>query len=330
MKWTLLVCTTFLAIVLTVWMGPSVWGSKVLVPLDLLWEYRPNTPPAGMNGVRNSLIGDQLYENFMWKTLARRAAAAGELPLWDPFSFCGHPLYATGQASTFYPFNLIFILLPLPLAYTVYTWLHLWAGGVFQYMFLRRIGVGGFGSAIGGLIFGLCGFFTLRLIWPMLIGSGIWLPLMLLCIVWLSESQRVGQAAGRVAVTSVVFALPLLAGFLEIAFYAYMVAGLFTLARCWPLWVETRSFRRCAGLCGQALAVVALAVMLAGPQLWPFLEVKDRNIRSEDIDYDKVVARALKAEHLLPLIVPDIFGNPAKQILRLVREMRPDIPMIED
>jgi len=307
MRWNLPCFAVLLAIVLSLWLWPSVFAGKALLPLDLLWQYPPHTPPAGLGPPRNCLIGDMLYENFTWKTLLGRCPAGGEWPLWNPYVFCGHPLYATGQASTFYPFNLIFLVLSLPHAYVVFTALHLWLGGVFQ------IGVGGFGAAVGGVIFAMCGFFALRLIWPMLLGSAIWLPLMLLWIIRLSESEDFRQAAPRIAGGAVIFALPLLSGFFEIAFYAYVAAGLFTLARVWRLWRSRRSVARCAGLGGQALAVVLLAVLLAGPQLLPFLEVKDLNIRAGQLTCEEMLGAGLNAEHLLPVIVPDIFGHPAKK-----------------
>ena len=44
-----------------------------------------------------------------------------------------------------------------------------WLAGVFQYLFLRRIGVSPFGCAVGGVVFAMCGFLAMQLIWPMLI-----------------------------------------------------------------------------------------------------------------------------------------------------------------
>jgi len=350
----------FLGMVLAVWFWPSIFGGKVLLPTDLTWQYPPQTPPAGVTGVHNSLIGDMLYENYAWKTLLRRCLADGEWPLWNPYAFCGHPLYATGQASTFYPLNIIFVLAPLPQAYVIYTVLHLWLAGMFQYLFLRRIGVSPFGCAVGGVAFATCGFLAMQLIWPMLIGSAIWLPLMLLWILRLGDCFRaVGdslpragangipesmagsgtrqssakmvpspfrRAAGwRICLGGVIFAMPILAGFFEIAFYACFTAALFTLACCWHLWRQTRSAKRCLGFCAATVTTAALAAMLAGPQLLPFLEVKNLTTRAAEASYERMVNRALRPEHLLEMIVPDIFGNPAKHKafdLR-TRSMRP-------
>jgi len=334
MKWTFPRFAVLLAIVLLVWFGPSVFGGKVFLPLDLLWQHPPNTPPPGVHGVHNYLIGDMLYENYTWKLWRNRALAAGEAPLWNPNAFCGHPLLTTGQAAVFYPLDAIFLILPLPYAYVVFAIVHLWLGGLFQYWFLRRIGVGGFGAAAGGVLFAMCGFFATKMVFPMLLGSGVWLPLMLLWIVKLSESKDWRQAGVRIAVGAVIFAMPLLAGFFEIAFYAYITAALFAIARGLHVWRTTpvavqaadgagavsvpppssgrRSSVRCAAFFGQALAVAVLAAMLAGPQILPFLQVKDLNIRTGQADYKRTAAQGLDAENLLVALAPDIFGNPAR------------------
>ncbi|MDM8005338.1 MAG: YfhO family protein [Phycisphaerae bacterium] len=335
----------FLAIVLAVWFWPSIFGGKVLLPTDLTWQYPPQTPPAGVTGLHNPLIGDMLYENYAWKTLLRRCLADGEWPLWNPYAFCGHPLYATGQASTFYPLNIIFVLAPLLQAYVIYTVLHLWLAGVFQYLFLRRIGVSPFGCAIGGVVFAMCGFLAMQLIWPMLLGSAIWLPLMLLWILRLSDcfhaagdcphfaemtgGQRLSEgpkpkeepakwglspfsSGWRIGAGAVIFAMPVLSGFFEIAFYAWFVAGLFTVACCGHVWRHSRSAKACLRLCASVGTMAVLAVMLTGPQLLPFLEVKDMTTRAGEASYERMVDRALRAEHLLEMVIPDVFGNPSK------------------
>lgn len=303
-----------LAAILCIWFWPSIFGGKVLLPLDLLWQHPPHEPPEGVEGIHNPLLGDMLYENYFWQTFYRRSILSGEAPFWNPGTYCGHPFYATGLGSVFYPFSLLFLIVPVTYASVIYTGMHLWLGGMFLYWFCRRIGVGAFGSAVGGVISASCGFLAMRLLWPPLLGSAIWLPLMLLCVHWMSDSGNVRQACGRVAASAVVFALPVLGGFFEIAMYTYIVAALFAAARMLHVLISARSWRRTAGLAGQFAAVVGLASMLAAPQILPFLVVKDLNIRRGQIGYQDVVHRALKAGNLLPMLMPDIFGNPSEHM----------------
>src|SRR5688572_3161398 len=43
----------------------------------------------------------------------------GELPLWNPYTMAGHPMYADGVARIFSPFLLVYTFLDLPLGYSV-------------------------------------------------------------------------------------------------------------------------------------------------------------------------------------------------------------------
>ncbi len=298
------------AIALTLWLWPSIFGGKVLMPLDILAHNPPHEPAAQAASVHNGLIADMLWENLAWKTFQRKSIAAGELPLWNPGSFCGHPLYATGQASTFYPPNAMFWVMPTLQAYVAFTWLHLWLGGLFMYLFLRRIGVGGLGACAGGLMFAMAGFFAVRFIWPMLLGSAIWLPLMLL---WVDRAfdPPGGRMRGReLAAAPLLFALPILSGFLEIAFYAFVACALYT------LWLTGRELiHRRAGravrAAGTVLGVTLLAAALSAVQLLPFFEVMKLNVRAGQQTYQDALGGSLVAREATTLLVPDALGDPS-------------------
>jgi len=205
----------------------------------------------------------------------------------------------------------------------------------------------------------MCVFLAMQLIWPMLLGSAIWLPLMLWwiagdCPLFAGKQGTSRSAAGsdeeqesakrglspsptvspsptetrenqlikrglspfssgwRIGVGAVIFAMPVLSGFFEIAFYAWFDAGLFTLSCGWHVWRHSRSAKACLRLCASVGTMAVLAVMLTGPQLLPFLEVKNMTTRAGEASYDRMVSRALRAEHLLEMVVPDVFGNPSK------------------
>lgn len=306
MRWTLTRFTLFLAAALTVWLWPSIFGGKVLLPLDIL-ATDPFLEADHDASIHNALIADVLVENYAWKRFQRSALAAGELPLWNPHTFCGHPLYATGQASTFYPFNLIFMIVPLPYAYVVFIWLHLLLGGVFTFLFIRRVGVGGFGASVGGVIFAMSGFFAVRFIWPMLLGSAIWLPLMLLWIDATARPRAIRDKLRGVGLGALLFAQPILAGFFEIAFYAFVACGMYTVYHAIRL-----KKRSCGVFLVKVASVTLLAVLIASPQLLPFFEVMGRNIRAGQGDYAQATAAALEGRELINLVVPDAWGNPAR------------------
>lgn len=310
MKWNLTRFTIVLAVALTAWLWPSILGGKVLLPLDIL-SHMPPFAPESAGPIHNELIGDMLVENFAWKTFQRECVTNGELPLWTPYAFCGHPIYTTGQTATFYPLNALFWVIPIPQAYIVYTWLHLLLGGIFAYLFFRRVGVGGFGASVGGLMFAMSTYLAVRFIWPMLLGSAIWLPLMLLWIDYMTEPRARRELLFGIPAGAVLFAMPLLSGFFEIAFYVYAACGLYTvflgLALVWREW----SLRSGAVFFGKVAAVTGLAVVLSLPQLLPFLEVMKKNVRAGELTYDEAIKNGLTLKDAVTFAVPDALGNPS-------------------
>ncbi len=312
MKWSLPQFVVLLAIVLTIWLAPSIFDGKVLMPLDIL-RHLPPFSSTSVAPTHNSLLGDMMFENLAWKTLQRECMLRGEMPLWNPYSFCGHPIYTTGQTSTFYPFNLILVLAPLPYGYVVFTWLHLFAGGLFTYLFFRRIGVSGFGATVGGIMFGLCAPLVVRLIWPMLLGSAIWLPLMLLWIDWMATSQSRRWAA-RLLAGAVLFAMPILSGFFEIAFYVFAACGLYTLVMGVRLLLHERRVWPSLAFYSKVGLTTALAAVLCAPQLLPFFEVSKRNVRAGEMSYGKLheVGRTMTGVEMTTFAIPDALGNPSK------------------
>ena len=76
----------------------------------------------------NDLLSDLVLQNVVWKEHIRRTLADGQIPLWNPQIFTGMPFLAGGQASTFYPLNILFYLLPLELAYGWFTALQMALG----------------------------------------------------------------------------------------------------------------------------------------------------------------------------------------------------------
>ncbi len=311
----------FLGVALALWLWPSVFGGKVLVPLDIV-AHNPPHVPATDRPVHNALIGDMVFENYTWKLFQRRTIERGELPLWNPSSFCGHPLYTTGQTSTFYPLNVLFLVLPTGRAYVVHTWLHLMMAGVFAWLLFRRLGVGPFGCAAGGVTAAMGGMLATRLLWPMLLGSAVWLPLMLLWIDRAADVDRPGRKGGSLLWGSILFAQPILSGFFEIAFYVMAACGLYALVMTVRLVRAGRPASCWSMFAGKVAAAAVLGAALSGPQVLPFLEVMKRNVRAGELDYAGAVRNGCVPVELWNAIMPDALGNPSRHECLDLRERR--------
>ncbi|MFH1676884.1 MAG: YfhO family protein [bacterium] len=81
---------------------------------------------------------DIYLENLPWYAFAQNELKAGRWPHWNPYSFCGAPLYANHLVPLTHPPLLLALLFaPLQQVHTVSTFLTWWLAGLGLYFLLR-------------------------------------------------------------------------------------------------------------------------------------------------------------------------------------------------
>jgi hypothetical protein len=159
-KADLLIVAGFILLPLLLY-GEVTLGGRTMLPADNLFQWAPWATAASQYGVevpQNSLLSDLILENYAWKRFVLNSVRHGELPLWNPHLFAGLPFLATGQHAAYYPFSLLFLILPLPQAYGWYTVSQLWLAGLWLYVFGRVLGLRRASAALAGLVYQGCGF----------------------------------------------------------------------------------------------------------------------------------------------------------------------------
>ncbi len=302
------------------WFAPVVIGGKTLLPADNLYQFQPWAALATEQGAatpHNELLSDLVLENLVWKTFLRQTLAQGELPLWNPNIFTGVPFLAVGQHSALYPLSLVFYLLPLPLAYGVFTWLQLALAGWAMYLFGRALRLGRAASLFAGLAFAFSGFMVVSVVFTMIIAAAAWLPVVLACIETIFRKQEEKGDAAYSPIPYVVggalaLGVQALAGHPEITVITLLTAGFYTLARLLMSWRRLGSLGRPLRLAGWLLAMVALGLALGGVQLVPLFELVNTSFRQGSASFSEVVGWAWPTRQIVTFLLPDFFGNPSQ------------------
>jgi hypothetical protein len=191
-----------------------------------------------------------------------RRLLAGEIPLWNPYNFAGHPFIADTQAAVFYPPRLVTIALSSLFGGWRYAALeaevlaHFWMASVWMYLFARTVA----GSRLAGMVSALTltygGYLTG---YPPLqcavLEAGIWLPLALLGI----HRQRWELAATALG-------LSLLAGHPQTSLFLIYVVVAYSIHRA-----IVAHWKPLPTLFGMGM-VLAIGAGLAAVQLLPGLE----------------------------------------------------------
>src|SRR5690606_10696063 len=111
------------------------------------WRAQATEDPHACLLLENRLLQDPVMIYTPQDRLYNESLKRGELLLWDPTAFAGHPYQAIGHPSVLYPPRILaHLLLPSLAAREVLLFLHLYLNGLFMYAFLRSLARSRFAS----------------------------------------------------------------------------------------------------------------------------------------------------------------------------------------
>lgn len=123
---------------------------------------------------RTYYIRDLTYIFHPWKSLCSEMIQKGEMPLWNPYAYCGMPLLANLQSAVFYPFSILFYFFSFPIALKMFHYFHLLLAGFYAYLFARNINLSKWASSGTMIVFAFNGFLITKLEFLSHIGVDIW------------------------------------------------------------------------------------------------------------------------------------------------------------
>jgi Bacterial membrane protein YfhO len=224
----------------------------------------------------------------------------GQLPLWNPYIFCGMPLLAAIQTGALYPPTWLFAIFSPKAAmnWMVISTYHIALIGA--YLYARRIGCNRVGSMIAGIAFAFGGYMIAHLGHTNRIAAAAWLPWILLAVeeLYLNLRWRWG------ALGASFIALQLLAGEPQMTCYSIIVAGSYGL---FSLTLRESRERRGRFLFG-AVAMSVCGILLSAIQLLPERELLQQGERAA-LSYEYFADFSLPPQHFFQTIFPYFFGG---------------------
>jgi hypothetical protein len=215
----------------------------------------------------------------------------GEIPLWNPLSYCGLPFLAQWNTLVLYPGSAIYLLLPVSWSLGLYGLAHLVLAGVGMHTLASRWTGNRIAGAIAGIAFGLNGLSLNSLMWPNNVAALGWMP-------WVVLAAERGwrEGGGRLAIAAGVGALQMLTGAPEIILFTWAIVAV----------VAAVDFA--SGAAPRARLAVAFPVLvllvtgLAAAQLLPFLELLRASQRDQQFgNTDWAMLETGWANYLVPL-----------------------------
>jgi hypothetical protein len=238
-----------------------------------------------------------LYYPHDW--LYNQQLHQGRLLSWNPYNFCGHPVFADAKSSFLYPPKLLaHLFLSATWAHDLLLFLHLWGMGVFFDRWLQGLGLSAGPRRLAATVWMLNGFVQTWLQSEYTVTFGCWLPLLL--------DQLRRALEGPLRPRPLLWA-SLLLGLLGYCGHAQFLAHCYIVSGLWGLYLVGRRWRTHA----LPLALGLLGgILLAAPQLLPMLELVGRSERASfPFHFQGQVFRNLLLSLPCLSLCPNFFGS---------------------
>lgn len=276
--WRWLILVVGLVVPQWIMYSPSLMGSKVLLPLDLLALPNHYLPPTSeyesQLPVHNSILSDQVLSLEFSRRFCTSEIRSGRLPLWCPNYFLGAPMTKWPKYS---PFNVIYYLFPFPITLA---WIHLVkciVAGSGAYLFFSRVlKVSYWPAVLGAWCFPLTGFLILWQGYTMSY-TVAWLPWLLLAVES-TVNRPVGIGGIGLAVAT---CLTLITGQVDVGGLVLLATGIYAIWCLVDQWYQNRAW---SAVHKASLALVGgwvLGFCLTAPYLLPLVEYSRTGERFE-------------------------------------------------
>jgi len=292
---TLLFGIIGVTVITAVLMWPAVFQNRILMSdawvLHYPWAVEPSLESqskaggAADNGsepysVKQPyvLAYDIYFEYYIWYAFEKKELLAGRIPHWNPYSFCGSPLYANHLVPLAHPPMLAALLFAsVSRIHTVETFLTLWfAGlGLFLYLVVRRLNP--WAALIGVVLYLTCGHFMPLV--PYQASGLMYLPWLL----WASDALEARPSFVRAATFALIIGFQFAGGhpgyvlpFVYFVIFHRLLLWIFN-RRPRPYWLKR------VGIFALAFLLGGLLSMVQNIPTWQLLKLSTREV-SESIE----------------------------------------------
>ena len=329
-----------LALLPSLWLLPvllSSWTGLTILPFDTLYLTEPWRSTSPDLVPYNASLGDVLLQNNAWRFLLRSYLAEGQVPLWNPHLLTGTPFLAGGQAGLLYPPALLLLWGNSDFMAALYVVLHLALAGVTMFGFGRSLNLGTWPACLAGIVYALGGFNYTHAIFPTIVATSAWLPLLLAMIeIILRKQQAKGPVSFRpipyLLMGTLAITMSALAGNPEFLAYGFLFAVTFTLirlvilyfglrqddqatdsaeSRTGPRFFDSRAFQRTAKQALWLCLMPLLGLSIAAVQIVPFIENYLQSYQGASLLFQEVSDLSWPKRQILTFWVPNAFGNPS-------------------
>ncbi|MDZ7832243.1 MAG: YfhO family protein [Desulfobacterales bacterium] len=222
--------------------------------------------------------GDNLRYFFWNAQFIKDTFLSGEIPLWNPHYYSGHPFQANPATFIFYPSTLFYILLPLTWAFTIDILLHIFIAAFGMYFLVKLITNSRYAAVASFIVYCFNGSFVLRALGQLtLLHASALIP----WVFYFIEKAYKTKQRKYYYLTGLIVGLQILSGDPQTNLYTVLFLSLFYLIR---VVIDIKELTRDSffKISGYYLFIPLLAFGVSAIQLFPSLEFQSLSLRANN------------------------------------------------
>ena len=292
----------------------------LLITLILFWKVILN-PTYILWSPISELISDNYWYHFKYESMD----VYGQVPLWNPYTFSGYTFLGNHWSNLLFYTNLVYLFFPATSLYGHIFLLHFFIGGIFVYLFLRKLGIDNFSSFISAVAYIL----GLRFAYYILAGftenqiTILGLPLIFYLIESYFQSKQDSNVSETskiksifqskknlyLVLTAIIFFLQFAGDHNQTFFFTWFGVFLYFIFRVFVKDKEKLNFKGMVKYFGIFFLVSMLIILLSAGQLFPLLEFMNFSIRASGLDYKTASVISVPPHYFIMLLFPEFFGT---------------------
>ncbi len=244
------------------------------------------------------------------RAFAAKHMSQGDIPYWNPYSFCGMPFQADVQSALFYPPHLVLDMISGSGSYPIQNLqlliiLHFFIAQCSMYLLCRRLDVSMGGAMIAALSYGFSAPLVLHAFHPMQVEHLAWFPLIASFLIAAVRNRSMLHSV----IAGMLLGMTMLSGSPQMTLYMAFSLGIVA------LWFSVSAIVQKSSTTTQGLSSFALGAfsLIIGFGIFcvQYLPVKEIAALSEraEISYEKASVGSLEYKQLYCTTVPKAFGS---------------------
>lgn len=169
---------------------------EVFIPADMVnmrnnpWMLDEKNIYEPYGRVHNPELSDPIFIYYPIKAYVKSAIESGQLPLWNPLSFCGYTFTDRFWSEFLHPLNFLFVVLPVKYAFGYSAALYVFLAGLFTYLLCRHLKISVYGSLFASVVFMFNANTVVWLQFPTHLKAELFIPLIFLFVIKYIETRE--------------------------------------------------------------------------------------------------------------------------------------------